>query len=124
MHIMKSSKERKEVKFIGITRKPENIAHARNCTEIKAFEVEFNSVNSSFEDDFLETLECYKKHGTSLNVTKVKAHRYKVILENSDGNAFGILFRMYMSYRHNLWMEIDTELRFEPILDFTVEFAA
>ncbi len=124
MNIVKSSKERKEVKFIGITRKPENIAHAHNCTEVKAFEVEFNSVNSSFEDDFLETLERYEKHGTPLNVAEMKAHRYKVFLEKSDGNAFGILFRMYMSYRHNLWMEIDTELRFEPIINFIVEFAA
>lgn len=120
----KNKEARREVKFVGITRKTEPMSRAVESSRVSAFIVEFNSVNETFEQDFLESLECFKKHGTSLNVTEVREHRYKMFLDGSDGNVFGILFRMYLSYRNNLWMEIDTDVRFEPLLDFVVELKA
>lgn len=125
--INKNNMERrdiKEVKFIGITKKHEPINRSLQCSSVRAFEVEFNSVNYVFEEEFLETAESFNKHKTPIHYVKEREHRYKVTLEHSDGNVFGILFRKYMAYRNNLWMEIDTEKEFEPLIDFVVELEA
>ena len=122
--VIMNNNNSKEIRFVGITKKTETNRHAKRCTDVAAFEMEFNSINHTFEEDFLEILECYKKQRTFLNVITVREHRYKVISEGSDGNVFGILFRMYMSYRNNLWMEIETEEKFEPLIDFVVELEA
>lgn len=114
----------KEIRFVGITKKPETTEHAKMCSDVAAFEVEFNSINPTFEDDFLEILECYKRQGTFLNVITVREHRYKICLQHSDGTVFGILFRKYKNYKNNLWMEIETEEKFEPLIDFVIEMAA
>lgn len=108
---------KKKIVYVGRNEITSTIVAGDKMNVFDVFYVKFNSITSEFEDEFTEMVTNFQKLGRAPLVLKVDEHQYRIQRTNSSQSVcvWELILHKYMSCRYDLWKEIETEIKFNPV---------